>query len=99
MEQVYPEGTRPPEYVVLWGARELRARNARIQRSLAEALTARKPPPQRPARAPGLRPRGQALTTAGNARTNPLTGQRFPGVAVQRAAADRTCPEVHARIC
>ena len=47
MEHVCPEGTRPPEYVVvLWVARELPARNARIQISLAEALSAGKPPPE-----------------------------------------------------
>jgi hypothetical protein len=38
VEHANPEGTRPPEYVVgLWAARELRARNARIQKALAEA--------------------------------------------------------------
>jgi hypothetical protein len=47
MEHANPEGTRPPEYVVVrWVARELRARNARIQMSLAEELTAGKPPPE-----------------------------------------------------
>jgi hypothetical protein len=37
VERAYPAGTRPPEYVVvLWAARELRARNARLQMSVAE---------------------------------------------------------------
>jgi hypothetical protein len=47
VEHASPEGTRPPEYVVaLWVAKELRARNARIQMSLAEALSAGKPSPE-----------------------------------------------------
>lgn len=47
MDRAYPEGTTPPEYVVvLWAAKELPARNARIQMSLTEALSTGKAPPE-----------------------------------------------------